>query len=33
MTTETLYRMRVPLELALVAFALILGWMMTRRSD
>lgn len=33
MSTETLFRLRVPLQLALVAFALILGWMMMRRSD
>jgi hypothetical protein len=33
MTTETLFRLRVPLQLVLLAFALLLGWMMTRRSN
>ena len=33
MSTETLFRLRIPLQLVLVAFALLLGWMMTRRSN
>lgn len=33
MTTETLFRLRVPFELLLLAFALLLGWMAVRRSD
>ena len=33
MSTETLFRLRVPLQLVLLAFALLLGWMMTRRSN
>jgi hypothetical protein len=31
--TETLFRLRVPLEIALLAFALLLAWMGVRRSD
>ena len=33
MTTESLFRLRIPLQLALVAFGLVLGWIMARRSD
>jgi hypothetical protein len=33
MSTETLFRLRIPLQLVLLAFAVLLGWMMTRRSD
>ena len=33
MNTETLFRLRIPLQVALLAFALILGWLMARRSD
>ena len=33
MSTETLFRLRIPLQLVLLAVALLLGWMMARRSN
>jgi hypothetical protein len=33
MTAETLFRYRVPLEVALLVFAIAIGWLMARRSD
>jgi hypothetical protein len=33
MTTETLYRLRIPFELLLVAFAMFLAWLGVRRSE
>ncbi len=33
MSAETLFRWRGALQLALVVFALAIGWLMARRSD
>ncbi len=33
MTTETLFRLRVPFQLLLLAFALLVAWLTARRSD
>lgn len=33
MSTETLFRLRVPFQLLLVAFSLVLAWLMVRRGD
>lgn len=33
MTTETLFRLRIPFEICLAAFALLLAWVTVRRSD
>lgn len=33
MSTETLFRLRIPFEVLLVVFALFLAWMTVRRSD
>jgi hypothetical protein len=33
MTTETLFRLRVPLQLLLLAFVLLLAWFAVRRSE
>ena len=33
MTTETLFRLRVPFQLLLLAFAAFLAWIAVRRSE
>jgi hypothetical protein len=33
MTTETLFRLRVPFQLLLLAFAALLAWLAVRRSE
>jgi hypothetical protein len=33
MTTETLFKLRVPLQLLLLAFVLLLAWFAVRRSE
>lgn len=33
MSTETLFRLRVPFELLLLAFVLLLAWFAVRRSE
>lgn len=33
MTPETLYRLRIPFEVALVFFALLLAWLGARRGE